>query len=162
MNIRLAVISLLLLLTASTSAQDAKVRLYDPSANAAVELTAAIALASASGKHVLVQVGGNWCPWCVKLDKLMSSDTRIDSLLNADYILLRVNYSKENKNPDVLRRLASPERFGFPVLIVLDSAGQRVHTQDSGLLEKDGAHDPEAVYRFLYLWRPAAFDSDEF
>jgi thiol:disulfide interchange protein len=159
MKIRFAVIPLLLLCTISTHAQESKIQLYDPSANAAGELRAAIAYASATGRHVLVQVGGNWCPWCIKLDKLMNGDSRIDSLLNADFVLLRVNFSKENRNPDVLKRLESPERFGFPVLIVLDSAGQRLHTQDSGQLEKDGAHDPEAVYRFLYLWRPGALDS---
>ncbi|MFZ1728552.1 MAG: thioredoxin family protein [Bacteroidota bacterium] len=156
MRISLAVISLLLLCAASTYAQESKVQLYDPSANASGELRAAISYASATGKHVLVQVGGNWCPWCVKLDKLMNSDSRIDSLMNADYVLIRVNYSKENTNLDVLERLENPQRFGFPVLLVLDSAGQRLHTQDSGLLEKDGSHDPGAVYRFLYLWRPAA------
>ena len=72
---------------------------------------------------------------------------------------LHVNNSKENKNAATLARLGHPDRFGFPVLVILDDKGQRLHTQDSGLLEKDGGHDPEAVYRFLYLWRPDALHS---
>ena len=51
-------------------AQEAAVKLYDPSADAALELRAALASAAATGRHVLLQIGGNWCPWCVKLDKL--------------------------------------------------------------------------------------------
>ena len=31
------------------------------------DLQQAIQLAGQENKHVLVQVGGNWCPWCVKL-----------------------------------------------------------------------------------------------
>lgn len=137
-------------------AQDGGGKLYDPSANAMLELRSAVAQAAATGKHVLVQVGGNWCSWCLKLEKLFTTDARIDSLMQADYVLLRINYSKENKNEQILRLLEGPERFGFPVLLVLDSSGRLLHTQDSGLLEKDGAHDPEQVYRFLYLWRPEA------
>ncbi len=156
MKLPLVVIVLTCICTVSVFAQDSKIQLYDPDARAAAELQSAIAYASVTGKHVLIQVGGNWCPWCIKLDKLMGNDHEIDSLLNADYIWIRVNYSKENKNLDVLKRLENPQRFGFPVLVLLDGAGQRLHTQDSGLLEKDGAHDPEAVYRFLYLWRPEA------
>ena len=136
--------------------QEQPVRLYDPDANASLELRAALAQAAATGRHVLIQIGGNWCPWCIKLDKLFSTDHRIDSLLNADYVPLRVNYSKENKNEEVLKLLEGPQRFGFPVLVILDSSGRLLHTQDSGQLEKDGAHDPEQVYRFLYLWRPDA------
>ncbi|MDX9759848.1 MAG: thioredoxin family protein [Bacteroidota bacterium] len=137
-------------------AQEEAARLYDPAADAALDLRAAMAQAAATGKHILLQIGGNWCAWCHKLDRLLHGDPRIDSLLRADYVPLRINHSKENPNEDILRRLERPDRFGFPVLLVLDSSGRLLHTQDSGLLEKDGAHDPEQVYRFLYLWRPDA------
>jgi hypothetical protein len=42
------------------SAQDAKPGLYDPSLDGSVELKKMVARASADGKHVLLQVGGNW------------------------------------------------------------------------------------------------------
>lgn len=154
-------LSLFLLSVVSLSAQSAT-QLYDPDADAAAQLAGAVSQAAASGKHVLVQVGGNWCSWCRKLDRLMSEDATIDSLLHADYVLVRVNYSKENRNLDVLERLGWPQRFGFPVLVVLDDAGQRLHTQDSGLLEKDGAHDPDAVARFLRLWAPPALEDAQY
>ena len=147
---------LFLALALPLRAQESAVKLYDPDADAALELRAALAQAAATGKHVLLQIGGNWCSWCVKLDRLFSTDARIDSLIQADYVPLRVNYSKENKNEAILLRLEGPQRFGFPVLVILDSSGRLLHTQDSGLLEKDGAHDPEQVFRFLYLWRPDA------
>jgi thiol:disulfide interchange protein len=137
-------------------------KLYDPAADARAQIRSALDEARASGRHVLLQVGGNWCRWCVKLDKMMSADSRIDSLLRADYVLRRINYSKEQKNLEVLATLGYPQRFGFPVLIVLDAAGTRLHTQDSGLLEAGDGHDPDKVYRFLYVWRPAALRADAY
>ena len=162
MKLHYIILVYLFIITPALRAQEESARLYDPEANAALELRAALAQAAATDRHVLLQIGGNWCSWCHKLDRLLSGDRRIDSLLQADYVPLRINYSKENRNEDILRRLERPDRFGFPVLLVLDSGGRLLHTQDSGLLEKDGAHDPEQVYRFLYLWRPDAFlPSDE-
>ena len=45
------------------------------------------------------------------------------------------------------------QRFGFPVFIILDGKGGRVHTQNSAYLE-DGkkSYDPEKVLDFLEQW----------
>jgi thiol:disulfide interchange protein len=143
----------------TTDAKEKK--LYNPSADAAAELRDAVARAGREGKHVLVQVGGNWCSWCLKLHDTMTRSAAIDSLLRADFVVIRVNFSKENRNESTLAALGYPQRFGFPVLLVLDGSGKRLHTQDSGLLERDKAHDTELVYRFLHLWRPAAVRGGE-
>ncbi|MEZ5199542.1 MAG: hypothetical protein R2764_25150 [Bacteroidales bacterium] len=41
-------------------AQTEKPKLYDPSADAKLEIAQAIKKAKAENKHVLIQVGGNW------------------------------------------------------------------------------------------------------
>jgi thiol:disulfide interchange protein len=134
------------------------VTLYNPEADAARELEAAIQTAAEQNKHVLVQVGGNWCSWCIRLHGFMESNRQIDSILKADYVLMRINFSPENKNPEVLARLDYPQRFGFPVLLVLDANGRRLHTQDTGLLELDKGYDPEKVRRFLLTWNRSALE----
>jgi len=67
-----------------------------------------------------------------------------------------VNYSKENKNEAVMARLGNPEKLGFPVLVVLSSALEVIHTQESGSLESGSpgaiGHDPEKVLAFLRAW----------
>jgi thioredoxin-related protein len=150
-------ISILIMISACIYAQD-KIQIYDPSANAQFDLQKAIQLAGQENKHVLVQVGGNWCPWCVKLHGFFDSEAVIDSILTADYILTKVNYSKENKNPEAMATLDYPQRFGFPVLVVLDTKGNRLHTQDTGYLELDKGYDTEKVKRFLLGWNRAAID----
>ena len=136
------------------------IKLYDPTADAGRDLSAAVQAAKEQNKQVLVQVGGNWCSWCIKLHGFFESDARVDSILKADYVLVRINYSKENKNPEVLASLDYPQRFGFPVLLVLDQNGKRLHTQDTGFLELDKGYDPEKVSRFLLSWNRAALDPE--
>lgn len=135
-----------------------KIYVYDPLADARFDLQQAIQKATQENKHVLVQVGGNWCPWCVRLHGFFQSESVIDSILKTDYILVRINYSKENKNPGVMKKLNYPQRFGFPVLIVLDAQGNRLHTQDTGYLELDKGYDTEKVKRFLLGWNRSAVD----
>jgi len=151
-------IFLILAVLGTGYAQESKVTIYNPLADAKVDINAAVAKAASENKHVLIQVGGNWCGWCVKFHKLLHTDTTIDSLLKADYVFILVNYSKENKNLPVLKELDFPQRFGFPVLVVLDKTGKRIHTQDSGLLEAGDGYDAKKVLGFLKGWNVAALD----
>jgi len=152
-------IAFLMLLSINLTAfnQD-NIKIYDPSSDASSELSAAVRQASELNKHVLVQIGGNWCSWCIKLHGFFTSEYQVDSILNADYILVRINYSPENRNYDVLSRLEYPQRFGFPVLLILDGEGKRLHTQDSWFLELDKGYDPEKVKKFLLSWNRTAID----
>ena len=133
-------------------AQTDKVNIYNPEANAKADLDNAIKQAQKENKNVLIQVGGNWCKWCIAFHKFCKNDKQIDSLIKADYVFLLINYSKENKNPEIMKILEYPQRFGFPVLVVLDKTGKRIHTQDSGYLELDKSYDNKKVTLFLKNW----------
>jgi thioredoxin-related protein len=137
-------------------AQTETVKIYNPNANAREDIASAVKQAKAENKQVLLQIGGNWCPWGIKLDGFMAQDPQIDSLLKADYIRVMVNYSKENKNEEIMKMLGNPQRFGFPVLVILDQDGIRLHTQDSWYLEKEKFYDKEKVVHFLEMWSVAA------
>jgi hypothetical protein len=89
------------------------ITLYNPEADAHKDLEIAIQKAQDQRKHVLIQVGGNWCPWCVRLHGVFESEAKIDSILKSDYVFILINYSKENKNEVVLADLGFPQRFGF-------------------------------------------------
>ena len=150
------ILSIILFTSTYIFAQTETVTIYNPNANAKEDIASAVKQAKAENKHVLLQIGGNWCPWCVKLHGFMDTDTQIDSLLKADYVRVMVNYSKENKNEEVLKLLGNPQRFGFPVLVILDQDGIRLHTQDSWYLEKDKFYDKEKLMHFLEMWTVAA------
>lgn len=127
-------------------------KIYNPDADAKADVTAAIKKAASEGKHVFLQIGGNWCPWCVKFHTLIHEDIKLDSLINVNYVVVKVNYSKENYNNELLSTLGFPQRFGFPVFVILDEKGKVLHTQDSGYLELGKAYDREKVERMFLLW----------
>lgn len=133
-------------------------QIYNPDANARENIAAAVKQAKAENKHVLLQIGGNWCPWCIKLHGMESADTQIDSLLKADYVRVLVNVAREKdkRDPELMASLGNPQRFGFPVLVVLNQQGDRIHTQDSWYLELEKSYDKEKLMHFLEMWNVAA------
>jgi thioredoxin-related protein len=132
--------------------------LYNPLADAKADIANAVKQADAEHKNVLLQIGGNWCIWCLRFNELVTKDSTLNKYLNDNYVVVHVNYSKENTNEKVLASLGYPQRFGFPVFVVLDGKGARLHTQNSGYLEEGKGHSKEKVLGFLKDWSPAAID----
>ena len=140
----------------STAQTDAD-KLYNPAADAAKDIAAAVKKAKAENKHVLIQAGGNWCSWCIEFARFSKVDIKIDSVIKASFIVYHLNYSKENKNNKTFAKYGYPQRFGFPVFIILDGNG--IHTQASEYLE-DGkkSYDKNKVQFFLEMWSPRALN----
>ena len=137
---------------AATSSPYVPVTRFDPSRDAARDVADAVKEATQSGKHILLDVGGEWCIWCKRLDTLFVRDKDLRDFLESHYVTVKVNYSKENKNETTLSRY--PKIRGFPHLFVLDSDGALLHSQDTGELEKGKGHDPDLVMTFLKKWAP--------
>ena len=135
-----------------------KFKLYKPEENAKAAIAAAVKKARDTGKQVLVQIGGNWCIWCARFNEFVTNDKSLDSLVNSNYIVYHLNYSKENKNTDILTTYQFPQRFGFPVFLVLNENGELIHTQTSWYLESGKSYDKEKVTAFFNDWGKKAFD----
>lgn len=139
-----------------------KFKLYKPDDNAEEKISSAIQEAKESGKHVLVQIGGNWCIWCARFNDFITSDKSIDSIVRNNYIVYHLNYSKENKNSDILAKYNFPQRFGYPVFLVLNEKGDLLHTQSSWYLESGKSYDKEKVIAFLNDWSKKALDPSQY
>jgi thioredoxin-related protein len=145
------------------SSQDmTKFKLYNSNANAEKEIKETVEKAKENGKHVLIQIGGNWCIWCARFNDFTTTDKSIDSLVKDNYIVYHLNYSKENKNEALLAKYGYPQRFGFPVFLILDGKGNLLHTQNSSYLEKDKGYSKENVMGFFYDWSPKALDPKQY
>ena len=142
------------------SQEMAKPSIYDPAADAWADIQKAVQAAKDHDKNVLLMIGGNWCPWCIRLHKLLTLDTALNSLLNDNFVWVMVNYSKENRNLDLLAELGHPQRFGFPVWVILDGEGKVIHIQDTSLFEMDEDYIPVRVRRTLQFWTTAAVNPD--
>jgi thioredoxin-related protein len=140
-------------------AQKDEHKLYDPAADAAKDITAALKKAKAENKYVLLQGGGNWCSWCIEFARFCKADKKIDSVINASYVWYHLNWSKENENKKLFAKYGYAQRFGFPVFIILDADGNRIHTQNSEYLENGKkSYDNNKVQAFLEMWSPNALN----
>ncbi|MBD5278397.1 MAG: thioredoxin family protein [Bacteroides sp.] len=159
---RLIILSMLLALCFGGYAQGVKV--YDETINPDLQITEAIGKAASDGKFVVAQLGGNWCKWCIRFARFVESDPELKKFVEDNFEFIHVNYNPREQKSEVdssattaaLRRLGNPVRFGYPVLVVLDSEGNVIHTQDSGFLESGDGYDREKVMRFFESWTPKA------
>ena len=134
-------------------------RLYNPRANAEKDVAQLVEKAKRENKRLLLQVGGNWCVMCYRLHAFLQTDSTLKNLLNDNYISYHLNYSPENKNSAYLARLGNPQRYGFPVLVVLNEDGELLHTQNMSLLLKGNGYDYEKIKNFLLYWRTKSINS---
>jgi thioredoxin-related protein len=152
------IVFVLLFIVNVLQAQEKKINLYNPYENADSAISLVKKKAAIEGKHVLIQIGGNWCSWCIEFNRFTTTDKQMDSLLKADFVVYHLNYSKENLNKKLLAQFGFPQRFGFPVFIVLDNKGKQLHTQNSSYLEKDKSYSKEKVMEFFQHWNAKALD----
>jgi len=125
---------------------------FDPARNPFDDLKSAVELAKESNKRIILDVGGEWCIWCHRIDAFMHNTEEIKSLLDKNFIILKINFSKENKNEKFLSQYPLIE--GYPHFFVLDTDGKFLHSQDTGALEKDKDYDKEKFIAFINEWKP--------
>lgn len=153
---------MLLLLLVITISSNAVAQVYDESLNTMKQIDNAIAKAKTEGKYVICQVGGNWCPWCLKFAKFITEDTEIKELVDKEYVYIHVNYPRRggdrNAQAATMKRLANPQRFGFPVMVVLNGDGKVQHIQDSSYLEENSGYNKDKVMSFFKHWTKSAVE----
>src|SRR5689334_10849054 len=138
---------------AADAPKSARPDIYDESADGAKQVSAALATAKKENKRVLLQFGANWCGWCHRLHQLFASDPTIAGKLKSDYVVVLIDVNKDH-NKDTDAKYGHPVRFGLPVIVVLDSDGKLLTTQDTAKLEEGDHHSPEKVLAFLKEWAP--------
>lgn len=157
-RIFLSVVFVVSLIASALAQETPKPTLYNPAADAREDIAAAVKRAAVENKHVFLQLGGNWCGWCILYNNLVTTNDTFKTYIEKNYVTVHINYSQENFNDEVFKSLGYPQRFGFPVFVILDANGKRLHTQNSAYLEKGKGHDTEKVLEFLQNWSPASLD----
>ena len=139
-------------------------KVYNEEINPIEQIDQAVAKAKTEGKFVVCQVGGNWCPWCLKFADFITNDTAISKVIDENFEYIHVNYNpRKSQGPEqveqgkaLMKRLDNVGRFGFPVFVILDEEGKILHIQDSSFLEEGEGYNQEKVLRFFKNWTPSA------
>jgi len=91
-----------------------------------------LALAEKENKYVLIDFYTDWCGYCIKMDKETYSKEEVKSILNENFVIVKVNAESENKiieNGEEIteRELAkSYQVTGYPTTWFLESNHSRI------------------------------------
>ena len=159
---------LIVMMAIAANAQTGLKKVYNEEINPLEQIDQALAKAKGEGKFVVCQVGGNWCPWCLRFADFITNDTTISRVISDNFEYIHVNYNprklegaeKAAQAAALMARLDNCGRFGFPVFVVLDDAGKVLHIQDSSFLEEGKGYNKEKVLRFFKNWTPKAVKND--
>ena len=150
------------LFSLSADAQTGLKKVYNEDINPIEQIEQTVARAKSGGKFVVCQVGGNWCPWCLRFADFITKDASISKVINENFEYIHVNYNprksqgeeKMEQGRALMKRLDNCGRFGFPVFVVLNEEGKVIHIQDSSFLEEGQSYNQEKVLRFFKNWTP--------
>ena len=164
MKKKMNIMWLLFIAVTIARAQEGLPRVYDEKINPMTQIDHALGKASQESKFVVCQIGGNWCPWCLRFADFIKRDTVINKVIKENFVYIHVNYNPRRSGGEektaqakaMLQRLNNPARFGFPVFVVLDETGKVIHIQDSSFLEEGEGYSQEKVLRFFQKWTPKA------
>lgn len=175
---KVLVVLLIVLFSLSANSQTGLKKVYNEDINPIEQINQAVVKARSEGKFVICQVGGNWCPWCLRFADFITNDTTISKVIDENFEYIHVNYNPRKSGGEaqqqqaaaLMKRLDNCGRFGFPVFVVLDGEGKVIHIQDSSFLEGSGpetneclgegdqgqGYNQEKVLRFFKNWTPKA------
>jgi thiol:disulfide interchange protein len=126
---------------------------YDPARDPAADLKAALALAVADGKNVLIDFGADWCPDCNVLDKLFQSE-KTKPLLQRSYHVVAVDVGEFNHNLAFAAKYVNLKTSGIPALVVLTPDGKVRVTTNDGSFADARTMNSDQVNAFLTRWAP--------
>ena len=159
---KVIIILIAVLFSLSADAQTGLKTVYNEDINTIEQIEQTVAKAKSGGKFVVCQVGGNWCPWCLRFADFITKDASISKVINENFEYIHVNYNprksqgeeKMEQGRALMKRLDNCGRFGFPVFVVLNEEGKVIHIQDSSFLEEGQSYNQEKVLRFFKNWTP--------
>jgi thiol:disulfide interchange protein len=151
-TIKFIVLATLLAVSVS-NARSANHEIYPDPAQAKADLAAALKIAAATHKRILLDFGGNWCPDCQVLD-IYFHDPANRRILDAKFVLVHVNIGHMDANLDIAQKYEVPLRRGVPALAVLDEKGKLLYSQKGGEFEAMSRMESAQVTKFLVQWEP--------
>ena len=125
---------------------------YDETANANAAVDAAFARAKKSGKLVMLDLGGNWCPDCLALANVMRL-LPMASFMAAHYEFAMVDVGRFDKNLQIPARFGFTKRLtGVPTILVATPEGKLVNGGQVFALSNAGEMTPQSLAEYLAKW----------
>ncbi len=126
---------------------------YDEAANADAKVAAAKAQAGRTGKKLLIDLGGNWCPDCRVLAGIMRIP-EVKAFVAKHYEVVTVDVGRFDKNGQVAAHYGITGRLaGVPAVLVVDPKTDRLINAGHITALSDARHmTPQALADWLAQW----------
>jgi thioredoxin-related protein len=125
-------------------------RVYDEKSDPFADASNALALAKQTNRQVLIEIGGNWCTWCHKMDVFLEKNPEVFQTLHSKYVLLKVSVSDSNENSAFMESL--PPVLGYPHMYVSTAEGKMLLSKDTAELLDDGEYSTLHWLTFINKW----------
>lgn len=123
---------------------------YDEQRDPFKDAISAITLAGETNRNVLIEIGGDWCTWCHKIDAFLADNPDVYSALHANFVLLKVSVSDANENADFMKGL--PPVLGYPHMYVSTGKGKVILSKDTAEFLSSGNYSRQAWLDFIEQW----------
>lgn len=124
---------------------------YKRDADPWIDLKNAKERALKENKRILMIVGGEWCEWCLKLDKFLKNDRELLDIIEKNYIVIKI-YSLQTLEPNETFLIKLPLPKGFPFIYVLEKDGELLAAQETSSFESGDNYNKNKIKNFLLFW----------
>ncbi|WP_435176418.1 thioredoxin family protein [Actinacidiphila sp. bgisy145] len=135
---------------AATTPATASPEGYDPTRDAAADVTAAERASAKDGRPVLIDFGADWCPDCVVLGRTFTEPAT--AALLAKYHVVRVDVGQFDHNLSLAARYVDLDSSGIPALAVVDRHGTTETATNQGQFSNARSMPESQVDAFLKTW----------
>jgi thioredoxin 1 len=123
---------------------------YDTGADAHAQVDAAFAAAKASGRKVMIDFGGNWCPDCRMLAGVLAAP-EVKPWATQGFVTVLVDVGRMKKNLDVAAKYGV-KITAVPTVLVITPDGQVLNKDHVFALSDARSMSPQAVVDLLASW----------
>jgi Thioredoxin-like len=102
----------------------------------------------------LLEVGGDWCIWCLIMDNCFHDHPKLEKLRDSHYVRVKIYFGTENPNSQFLSQY--PRIPDYPHFFVLDSHGKFLHSQATHGFEHGKTYKDDKIASFLKKWEPGS------
>jgi len=129
-----------------------KTDLYPLDADAKKEIDAALKVAGANHKHVLLVFGANWCYDCHVLDRALH-EGEAGQIVKERFVLVHVDIGEGGKNLDLAKKYKTPLDKGVPAVAILRDDGELLYSSGDGEFESARTVMKKDLKAFLQRWK---------
>ena len=124
---------------------------YDIAADAHAQVGAAFAMARTTGREVILDFGGNWCPDCRMLAGVLAVPA-VHSWADRHFVTVMIDVGRRTKNLDIAQKYGVKVE-GVPAVGVLTADGKLLNPGKVDALADARSWSQQAVVDLLASWQ---------